>query len=184
MCVFWERTHIYTIASSGCHCARASHTFSTMLQMAFCSLGPHCFLLQDSSLCLVGTAPIWLWFSWCSTACSMPVHLVTLWKGHSMPLSDLGRETTCHLRRSFIFLKRILKQMLSQHPLFWIHTSAVLSMNTSQFTVCNCKLLPKIVCFSNFAFQLFKISVVEKNFNSQHRPLRPVLGIRPNIQNK
>ena len=45
--------------------------------------------------------------------------------------------------------------MLSQ---LWILTSAILSKKTNYFTVYKCKVLPNIVCFSNFAFRLLEIT--------------------------
>ena len=75
------------------------------LNRPFCSVGPHSFLLKNSSLCLVGTAPIYCDLADAFCLLHAPCH--THWKGHTKPLSDLTRETPSHLR-SFITLKRIL----------------------------------------------------------------------------
>ena len=48
---------------------------------------------------------------------------------------------------------------------------------TNYFSVCDCIVLPIIVCFRKFAFRLLKISIVEKKLIQ-----RPVPKIRPNIQ--
>ena len=53
--------------------------------------------------------------------------------------------------------------MLSQHPILWILTSAILSKKINYLTDCRCKLLPNLVCFHNFAFRLLEISIVTKS---------------------
>ena len=58
------------------------------------------------------------------------------------------------------------RKMLSQHPLLWILTSAIPSLEWKQIilqfvTVKLCKVLPDIVCFCNFTFRLLKISIIE-----------------------
>ena len=57
--------------------------------------------------------------------------------------------------------------MLSQLPLRWILTSAIISMKTNYFTVCNCKVLPNIAGFRNFAFRMLKISSAEQHLSSK-----------------
>ena len=75
--------------------------------------------------------------------------------------------------------------MLSQNPLRWILTSAILSKKTNYFTVCNCKILPNIVCLSKFAFRLLEISFVDWQHKIQQASTkllsRPVPEIRPSI---
>ena len=60
--------------------------------------------------------------------------------------------------------------MLSQHPLSLDPDFCNPFNETNYFSVCNCIVLPSIVCFSKFAFRLQKTSFVEKNLI--HRPVR------------
>ena len=59
--------------------------------------------------------------------------------------------------------------MLSQHPLSLDPDFCYPFNETNYFSVCNCIVLPNIVCFRKFAFRLLKISIVEKKIDLQAR---------------
>ena len=174
---------------------------------AFCSVGPHCFLLKNPSLYLVWTALIQLSFSWCCTACSM--HQVThtekvtqcLWltskekllfllrrnlkrllfgKFHAFIKPNLGKSWFCNIEINAVFKKeKSITASPSFDPDLWQCTVLCYPFKENNyFTVCDCKILPNTVCFCNFTFRLIEISIAAQNLAGQCRELDQTLKKR------